>query len=620
MLAAACTRDLDLPAPLAPTGFLSGRAVSEIAGTDQTQAVANAQASIAGTNLHGVSDATGAFTLGPLPPGAYRVLLLVPGTSSSEPRQRQIDGITVTRGATAALGDVSLRRNAQVSGRALLDGTPTGNAGITVFVPGTNLVTVTGDSGQYTLRGIPEGTVRISTYRQGFTPASTADMAVQGGILTTAVDLVLPVSNATPQPGAIVGHVAVVGGDPLGATVAVYSPGNSQAVRTTQAAADGRFALDQLAPGIYQLRASLGTYPPVDVPNLLVTSATSIDLPDALVLSPLGVDNTPFDAGTPGGPIFAPDAGPSTDGGTGADGGSDGGHTVQCTTDNECTGGNLCVDNFCVPCAHDSDCRSGFICRQTACVRQCQANADCGSGEVCSAGTCGPCVTSSDCHDPAQVCLSGGVCGACRGASDCPAGKACLPGGCGACTKDPDCGAGNLCENGICGPGTCHDNTGCLPTQSCKLHECAACTLDKDCSVGRLCLGNTCTLANCRGKTDCTTAQACTNNLCGACATSTDCGAPASGLVCDPSGHTCVPGDCTSASDCGSAGMVCLGHSCSTCTDDTQCAQGQLCGPNKLCITGVCHDNTKCAATQPASATSAPPARSTTSARRAGSA
>src|SRR5439155_19331342 len=176
--AIACTRELTAPNPPQTTGFLAGRAVEPIAGTDQTQPVAGAIISIPGTNLHAISDAQGGFTVGPLPVGSYRLLFTL-RTATGAVRQRLLSGVEVQRGgATSALGDVALHQNAQVAGRALLNGAAHGNAGVTVFVPGTDFVGATADTGQYVLRDLPEGTVRIAAFRTGFVGTATTDLQI----------------------------------------------------------------------------------------------------------------------------------------------------------------------------------------------------------------------------------------------------------------------------------------------------------------------------------------------------------------------------------------------------------------------------------------------------------
>src|SRR5438477_4541946 len=221
-LTAACSRNLESPQPPATTGFFTGRAVEPIAGTDQAQPVSGAIISVLGTNLHAVTDAQGSFTVGPLPVASYKVLPTL-RTASGAARQRLLSGVQIQRGgATSSLGDVPLHQNAQVAGRALLDGKAKGNVGVSVFVPGTDFVTSTADTGQYVLRDLPEGVVRIAAFRSGFQGAATTDLDVQGGALTTAVDLVLLPEVASPPPGSLHGTVVVLDAANSGVVVTGY--------------------------------------------------------------------------------------------------------------------------------------------------------------------------------------------------------------------------------------------------------------------------------------------------------------------------------------------------------------------------------------------------------------
>ncbi|MBS2024219.1 MAG: hypothetical protein JST92_17595 [Deltaproteobacteria bacterium] len=147
LFTAACSRELSLPPPIPTTGSLSGNAVLEVPGTNQVQPAPGAVISVQGTNVHGVADSNGAFVVGPLPAGSYSLLLDLRAPGDKE-RQLEIDNILVVAGATKALGNFALRRNAQVRGRVLINGLPSGNAGITVFVPGTGFTTATADNGE----------------------------------------------------------------------------------------------------------------------------------------------------------------------------------------------------------------------------------------------------------------------------------------------------------------------------------------------------------------------------------------------------------------------------------------------------------------------------------------
>src|SRR3954471_24982587 len=264
-LSSACSRTPHVPAPPSTTGFFAGRTVEPIAGTDQVQPVAGAIVSVLGTNLHAVSDAQGSFTGGPLPGGSFRVLLTLQ-TSAGKARQRLLSGVQIQRGgATSTLGDVPLHQNAQVAGRALLDGSARGNAGVSVFVPGTDFVAGTADTGQYVLRDLPEGVVRIAAFRSGFQGAATTDLDVQGGALTTAVDLVLLPEVASPAPGSLAGSVFVIDAASSGVHVTAYRGQTVAASATT--GADGAFSLAGLSPDLYRLQFDLGGYPPARIPN-----------------------------------------------------------------------------------------------------------------------------------------------------------------------------------------------------------------------------------------------------------------------------------------------------------------------------------------------------------------
>ena len=577
LLAGACSRDLDLPAAKPTTGTVIGRAVAEVPGTDQVEAVKGAVISVPGTNLHAVSDGQGSFSVGPLPAGTYKVLVELRGTQDTA-RQRLLEGVSVTRGGTSTLGDISLRRNAVVTGRALISGATHGNQGITVFVPGTDFVSATADTGAWRLSNLPEGPTSVGAFRPGFTAAFTATINAQGGLLTTAVDLVIDPSPDAPQPAAIAGTVGVVGGVLTDVKVSAYQGGSATAKATASPDSTGKFVLQNLPSDLYRLEATLSGFVPVVVPNLLVTSGASLHLPDPLLLIAPGQDNVtppPFDGGSGPADAGALDAG--SDAGTDA-GVVDGGVGAECNSDNDCASGRLCSSGRCVGCSSNTDCRAGYLCQVGDCIRACTQNADCPTGLVCNSGSCGPCVGAADCKDPSLVCLAGGSCGHCKSGNDCPSGKACLATGCGACSADNDCGTGRICEQGACLSGTCHDRNGCAANQACLGHQCLACTGDNDCAAGRLCLSGACNVANCRDDSSCAPTDACLGNLCGACSNKSQC---RTGQVCDKG--TCASGDCASSGDC-SGGQICVGHTCSACTQTSDCGLGS----GKVCAAGAC--------------------------------
>lgn len=62
-----------------------------------------------------------------------------------------------------------------------------------------------------------------------------------------------------------------------------------------------------------------------------------------------------------------------------------------CTSDDDCSGSQVCRDNRCGPeCREDADCDEGFECRGGTCEeeRECTSDADCDSGQRCKEGSC----------------------------------------------------------------------------------------------------------------------------------------------------------------------------------------------------------------------------------------
>ena len=544
LLAASCTRTLDIPAPVPNSGYLSGRLVEAEPGTDLTRPIALGSVSVPNTNLATASDANGNFTLGPLPEGRYRLQFSGPSVTGAQ-RQRLLSAVGVTRGATSALGDVSLKENAELAGRVLIGTQPAGNSGITVFVPGTDFVTTTADSGAWLLRQLPEGTVRAAAFRSGFRPATTTDLTLQGGTVTSAIDLVI--TPEPPQKARIAGTVLVLGASSGGVVVKAISLTAQKTVATGTSAADGSFALDTLT-------AEASDRPVARVPNLAVGAGVEVHLADPIVL--------------------------------GAAGSATG--KVQCASAAQCDPGRLCLSGVCSDCASASQCGAGSSCSGGRCQRACTANADC-PGQVCSAGRCRPCAVSPECADPALVCTGAGQCAHCRDRLDCPASLACLAAGCGSCAQDSDCGAGATCASGACAAGSCSSNDGCPLARACLSHQCGSCSADADCRFGQLCVTGVCLSGNCRTSDQCSSGFVCNAYQCGACGNDGDCG---TGRLCLPTvlGQRCSPGDCRDTTNCtgSKSGLVCFGNTCTNCGGPVSCAAGQVCSSG-LCVAATLH-------------------------------
>lgn len=191
--------------------------------------------------------------------------------------------------------------------------------------------------------------------------------------------------------------------------------------------------------------------------------------------------------------------------------GVDGECRDQCSSDNDCVEGQLCVSGTCAdtdelddsgrltpaagkeqgsegaPCVYVSDCSGALLCRGQACLPECKADRDCDANEVCQDTRCVTdgseplaCDYNSDCRtELGQRCLGGGCRCMCAENRDCPAGQSCD--GCG-CVPAPDA------------PKACNYNSDCHePGQICKDHGCACeCKSSEDCADGQLCDGCGC--------------------------------------------------------------------------------------------------------------------------------
>jgi hypothetical protein len=589
VLGSACSRSLDVPS-LDPA-FISGRVVQALPDTGKLAPVPAAQVSVPGTNLRGIGDPDGRFTVGPLPLSTYR--LLIAGTDvSGHLRQRVLAGVRVAPGLPP-LGDVELHQSADVAGRAVLADGANHSVGVIAFVPGAPLSVTTGAEGVYLLRGLPEGPAHIGAFHSGYQGA-TVDLELQGGVLTTAADLVLVPLTANPPSGALAGTVRVVGRADAGGVQVIAHAGAAPV--STATGTDGRWSLPDLPPGLYAVRFELAGYAGAELVNVLVSSGATTTL-DGVLLSPPGsfnLDGGFPDAGTDAGDGGADAGDGGIDGGDGGIDGGDGGIGAECHFDFDCASGRLCEFGRCVGCSSDLNCRAGYRCKGGDCVRACISNAGCTGGLVCAGGLCASCIASADCADPALVCISG-ACAHCRTGADCAAGRACLAAGCGECGLDSNCDPGKICVQRACVAGDCHDNGMCSGALACIALKCSPCSLDPQCRPGQICLAGTGCTTGCRINSDCQPAgSVCIGNQCGPCTRDSDC--VASNVIC--LAPSCAPGNCHTAADC-TGGLGCgPGHFCATCQSNADCggaAAGRVCNANHICVAGQCSGDPDCA-------------------------
>ncbi|MCA9537823.1 MAG: hypothetical protein KC620_02980, partial [Myxococcales bacterium] len=113
---------------------------------------------------------------------------------------------------------------------------------------------------------------------------------------------------------------------------------------------------------------------------------------------------------------------------------------IECAEDLDCRGGQVCLDGICTDpppeCANDGDCPDGEVCQDGRCFA-CFVDDDCGPNAACVDGECVPappeCFMDFDCLD-GQIC-------------DVATQRCVDP----ECVIDDDCG-GDICSNGRCVP------------------------------------------------------------------------------------------------------------------------------------------------------------------------
>ena len=199
----------------------------------------------------------------------------------------------------------------------------------------------------------------------------------------------------------------------------------------------------------------------------------------------------------------------------------------DCMVDNDCIGGELCLENLCTPlvetCQFDFQCSAGFTCTNNRCRLLCGPQTTCPSGTACEASLCQPvigeCIDSSDCPDLATNCVEGTclrrcdegcdasieVCdpeGFCRSRTS-PDPQAPTP----FCRTDADCD-GSICVEGLCR--TACDSNAPEPDLICASRDGQV----PLCGPDDLCYAESELQSDCRVQGDCPDGQDCIDGSC----------------------------------------------------------------------------------------------------------
>jgi len=243
--------------------------------------------------------------------------------------------------------------------------------------------------------------------------------------------------------------------------------------------------------------------------------------------------------------------------------------TGGCTSNNDCTGGQICCNDDCIDAV-------------------CSSNNDCGTAPTCQTYTC----------------QSSGTCTSSCQTSNAPNGQVCS----GDCT---------VCNNGQCNQ---NDNSQCASNEQCQSGTCvySGCTSNNDCSGSTpFCNTGTGDCVECQSAGDCDDSDECTTDTCssGTCqnsnaqngASCTTCG----GQYCECQSGSCIELGCVSAADCDDSNLcttdACVSDSCqfTDLVDGTACSNcgGSLCEcRNAICtllqctVDADCDDNNQCTA------------------------
>jgi hypothetical protein len=234
----------------------------------------------------------------------------------------------------------------------------------------------------------------------------------------------------------------------------------------------------------------------------------------------------------------------------------------DCAVDDDCAGGNLCVDGDCALAACDPARDDTAACDVDGARGCCRANEDCSAARTCvpdpdyrgdcpeGDATCVPCLETRDCpNDSGDICSAGRCVDTaglrvCAEDANCFIGERCdtaaflcLPDACSRCALQPElcCADDAVCDGDRCIPfgSECTDASECRGNEFCDaLGRCVFCVGDDDCGPGTVCAVN---LGNCVGSAS-------------VCDTDSDCIAVSAALRCID--RVCQASECDVDADC----------------------------------------------------------------------
>lgn len=162
-------------------------------------------------------------------------------------------------------------------------------------------------------------------------------------------------------------------------------------------------------------------------------------------------------------------------------------HVVQCSCPNGFLGNPFTGCNLPL-----QRCNSFCQCDESGqyCAESCTTDTQCSCGQICATGKCRSRCNPGNCLE-GQLCQDGACIAGCRNNLDCSGDRSCINGQClDPCTLDNTCGENSICRVSehrvIC---LCPDGFRGEPTQGCTRSECS---VDSDCEIDKRCETGSC--------------------------------------------------------------------------------------------------------------------------------
>jgi hypothetical protein len=291
--------DTQVP-PLPGAGSIQGTLLTVVPGSPTPVPAVRGAVTLVESGLTVDTSMDGRFDLSPVPRAEGTLVFSANGLR----RLLTLEGLRAGPGRTTALGNVVLGANASVQGQVLLEDSVQ-TAGTLVFVEGEFAIGFSTGDGQFLLRDLPAGPLRVAFVRQGYVPVTRAVELRSGERL-----LLDPVTLRRLPPGLAnvrVSGLALLADATDASGISVSIDGVSPA--STSASGDYTFAAIPI--GVHTVKFEKAGYRAVVLQNRLVGteplvlptvtlvpgSSTAVVVPWQPVFDGGGVDAGGSDAG-----------------------------------------------------------------------------------------------------------------------------------------------------------------------------------------------------------------------------------------------------------------------------------------------------------------------------------